>query len=159
MRAAAHAVRLEHMRLSHAAGLRWLNLGGTAPWLSDGITAHKRAWGAEVIDRPGNHRLLLVGWRRWTPAIARFLAAFPLIVRRPWGFGAVACAIGEPAAALKRWHRMAPLGVSRLAVVDETGREALLWSRRHGQRGISLERPPSSAELVHLIDHEAAKGR
>jgi len=102
------AARLENMRLAHATGLRWLDLGGTAPWLSDGITAHKRAWGAEVIDRPGNHRLLLVGWRRWTAAVARYLAAFPLILRRSWGFGAVAGGIGEPAAALERWRRMAP---------------------------------------------------
>jgi hypothetical protein len=157
-RMAAYAVRLEHMRISLAAGLGWLNLGGVAPWLSDGITRHKRAWGAEVTDRLGNHRTLLVGWRRWTPAIALFLAAFPLIVRRPWGFGAVLAAGGgapELDAALKRWRGLAPRGIARMIVLDESGAAALLWSERHGSRLVDLGQPPASARLVELIDHGA----
>ncbi|MGD9508967.1 MAG: hypothetical protein AB7I59_19655 [Geminicoccaceae bacterium] len=154
-RLAAYAVRLEHMRVSHAGGLRWLNLGGVAPWLSDGVARHKRAWGAELIDRQGNHRTLLVGWRRWTPAIARFLAAFPLVVRRPWGFGAVLAATGEtpqPDVALKCGRSLAPRGITRMTVLDASGAAALLWSERHGARRIVLAQPPSSAQAVELID-------
>jgi hypothetical protein len=154
-RLAAYAVRVEHMRVSHAAGLHWLNLGGVAPWLSDGIARHKRAWGAELIDRQGNHRTLLVGWRRWAPAIACFLAAFPLVVRRPWGFGAVLAVGGEspqPDAALERWRGLAPRGITRMTVLDADGSSALLWSEQHGARTVDLAQPPSSARTVELID-------
>jgi hypothetical protein len=99
-RAAALVVRVEHMRVANASGLRWLNMGGTAPWLSNGVTGHKRAWGGEVVDRGGNHRVVLVGWRRWAP-VARFLASYPLLVRRPWGFGAATAAADHAAADLQ----------------------------------------------------------
>ena len=155
-RTAAYAVRLEHVRLCHAAGLRWLNVGGVAPWLSDGITRHKRAWGAELVDRTGHQRTLLVGWRRWNPALARFFAAFPLIVRRPWGFGAVVATEGEALEAVfERWRDLAPRGIARMLVLAESGHAALIWSERGGARILDLAQPPASARLVELIDRDA----
>ena len=159
VRSAAYQVRVEHMRCAHAAGLRWLSMGGIAPWLSDGLVMHKRAWGGELIDRYTSHRALLVGWRRWTPAIARFLAAYPLIVRRPWGFGAVAAATGsapaDRAAALKRWRGLAPLGIRRLLVLADSGAEATVWSANQAISDGLRPDAASSAAVLDIIDHKA----
>ena len=141
VRLAAYQVRLEHMRRAHAAGLHWLNMGGVGPWLADGMMRHKRAWGGEIVDRYTSHRLLLVGWRRWSSAIACFLAAYPLVVRRPWGFGVIVAATGstptDRAEAFKRWRRLLPHDIRRLLVLADTGTEATVWSGKPIESGMN----------------------
>jgi hypothetical protein len=153
-RRAQYASRAEHMRLAHQAGLRWLNMGGGRPWLSDGMLAHKRAWGGELAERPGCHRELLVGWRRCTPAVAAFLAAHPLLVRGPGGFCAVTAPSPagpvDPDAALASWRPHAPGGLQRLHVVSGSG-VASAWLTGGARRDAPLPGPASSAELQRVI--------
>ena len=131
-------------------------MGGVAPWLSDGSAIHKRSWGGELVDRYTSHRVLLVGWRLWTPAIARFLAAYPILARRSWGFGAIVAADNDTpaarAAAHKIWHRLSPRGLRRLAVVGAGGAVGSLWSLDGGLTEWAFPRPISSADLMRTLD-------
>jgi hypothetical protein len=155
-RRAQYASRAEHMRLAHQAGLRWLNMGGGRPWLSDGMLAFKRAWGGELAERPdGRRRDVLVGWRRCTPAVQAFLAAYPLVVRDGDGFSAVAAfspaGPADPDAALASWRLHAPGGLRRLHVVSEN---RVAWAgleSRGARREARLPGPAGSAELRRII--------
>ena len=153
VRRAQYASRAEHMRLARQAGVRWLNMGGGRPWLSDGMMAFKRAWGGELVERPDRLRSLLVGWRRRTPAVAAFLAASPLVICQGGHFGAVTAAPrAEPDAALAAWRPHAPSGLRHLYAITAGG--SVAWG---GPRdGIAVQQtrlhaPGSSAQLQHLM--------
>jgi hypothetical protein len=59
------------------AGAAWIDLGGSMPWLTDGVFLSKRYWGGELVLHPWQRQSLLVAWPRWAPAAAALLALAP----------------------------------------------------------------------------------
>jgi hypothetical protein len=148
---ATYVCHAAHMRLAGERGLRWLSMGAVRPWLSDGVLAHKRAWGGELAPRPADHRSLLVGWRRCTPAVAAFLATYPLVIREPGGFAAVTAAAHGTEETSAFWRARAPGGVRRLHVVAE-GRVTSVGLPDGSPRRTAASRgEASSAELLRLV--------
>jgi hypothetical protein len=154
---ARYASRAGHIRLSAERGVRWLSFGGCRPWLSDGMLASKRGWGGELVPRPDDLRSSLVGWRRWTPAIARFLADYPLLVRAPGGFAAITAA-PDSRTPPSYWRDRAPRGLRQLHVVARLG--VLSTGLVHGvsDRTTAFEGRASSAELSEIVRSVATSG-
>jgi hypothetical protein len=59
------------------------------PCLADGLLQVKRCWGGRLVEPDDLTHDLLVGWSTATPAVKRFLAASPLIVRDGRGYAVV----------------------------------------------------------------------
>jgi hypothetical protein len=149
---ATYVCHAAHMRLAGERGLRWLSMGAARPWLSDGVLVHKRAWGGELAARPADHRSLLVGWRRWTPAVAAFLAAHPLVIREPGGFAAVAVAAHGTEESPAFWRARAPGGLRRLHLVAEGEVTSVgLCDGSPRCTTAALRGEASSAELLRLV--------
>ena len=140
------ASRAGHIRLATERGLRWLNMGGCRPWLSDGMFASKGAWGGELVPRADDLRSLLVGWRHWTPAVARLLAEHPLLLRAPDGFAAITVArhghvlVGRRLAGVGALHLVARAGLTTIARAP--GVES---------REVAFDGEPSSARVAVIL--------
>jgi hypothetical protein len=106
---------------ARAQGLLALDLGGALPSLRDGVLAHKRGWGACLVDRSTSHHDVLVRWTHFNGSVARFLEDVPLIFRDRAGFAAVSAVAtggaGVAAAGSEVWNRYAPPGLDRLYVI------------------------------------------
>jgi hypothetical protein len=148
------ASRAGHIRWCAERGLRWLVMGGCRPWLSDGMLANKRAWGGELVPRSDDLRSLLVGWRQWRPAIARFLADYPLVVRAPGGFAAITAAADDRTPP-SNWRDRAPRGVRQLHVAAGSGVISVGLGDGVPDRTTTFEEGASSARLVDIV-HSAA---
>jgi hypothetical protein len=148
------ASRAGHIRWCAERGLRWLVMGGCRPWLSDGMLANKRAWGGELVPRSDDLRSLLVGWRRWRPAIAGLLADYPLVVRAPRGFAAITAAPDDRTPP-SYWRDRAPRGLRQLHVLAGSGVTSAGLADGIPDQTIVFEGEASSARLVAII-HSAA---
>lgn len=140
------ASRAGHIRLAAEYGLRWLNMGGCRPWLSDGMFASKRAWGGELVPRADDLRSLLVGWRYWTPAVARFLAEHPLLLRAPDGFAALTVARHGHALGARQ-----PPGIGALHLVARAGLTTIARATGAEGREVAFAGEPSSARLAAIL--------
>jgi hypothetical protein len=144
------ASRAGHVRLCAERGLRWLSMGACRPWLSDGMLGNKRAWGGELVPRPDDLRSLLVGWRRWTPAMARFLADYPLVVRAPGGLAAITAA-PDGRTPPDHWRERAPRGLRQLHVVARSAVAAAGLAEGVPDRTVGIAGEASSAALSALV--------
>jgi hypothetical protein len=143
---ARYASRAEHIRLAVQRGLRWLSMGGCRPWLSDGMLANKRYWGGTLVPRADDVRSLLVGWPRWTPAVARFLIDHPLILRAPGGFAAITVAsnAGSPE------HRP-PNGIQALHVIARSRMTSIGLMPGVDDLATAFAGEPSSLKVATLL--------
>ncbi|MFL5332276.1 MAG: hypothetical protein ACJ8H8_03650, partial [Geminicoccaceae bacterium] len=151
------ASRAGHIHWCAERGLRWLVMGGCRPWLSDGMLANKRAWGGELVPRSDDLRSLLVGWRRWRPALAQLLADYPLVVRAPDGFGAITAA-PDDCTPPSDWQGRAPRGLRHLHVVAGSGVISVGLVDGVPHRTTAFGEEVSSANLVAIIGAAAMSG-
>jgi hypothetical protein len=100
------ATHLAAFAIARAAGCREIDMGFCRPCLADGLFQVKQAWGGMIVDSPEVGHDFLLGWRRLTPAVDRFLAESPLVVRH--GRGSAAVVAGESGGQPRR----APPGIA-----------------------------------------------
>lgn len=87
--AAVYVHAIEHAR---AAGCAGIDLRGSRPSPLDGLTRHKRKWGASAYDRADVVSTTFVRWSRLTPAVESLLARSPLLFRDAGGLSAAGVA-------------------------------------------------------------------
>jgi hypothetical protein len=75
--------------LARSLGCGEIDFRNCRPCLADGLLQVKRSWGGRLVEPDDLTHDLLVGWSTATPAVTRFLAASPLIVRDGRGFSVV----------------------------------------------------------------------
>lgn len=120
--AACYACLLSH---AQATGCHAVDLRGSRPSPSDGVTRYKRKWGAELYDRADVVSTTFVRWNRVTPAVASLLARFPLIFREHGGLSVLGVESGAGAASDLEAMRMAGLRRTILATRGDRRAEAL----------------------------------
>jgi hypothetical protein len=147
------ASRAGHVRLIGERGLRSLYMGSCRPWLSDGMLLNKRAWGGNLVPRRDDVCSVLVGWRQWRPAIARFLADHPLVVRALGGFAAITASLDSQTPPTY-WRERLPGGLRELHVVTRAGVRSTALTKAGPERTTVLPGEPSSAALGKLIRAE-----
>ena len=105
-------------------GYKRLDFGKSRPHLLDGVLLHKKGWGARLADSPDDQTEFHLSWPVFTPAIAQWLAATPLVVRDCGGLSALtALAENEsPEAFQRRLSRLWSPGLSRIIVLSEPTR-------------------------------------
>lgn len=144
------ASRAGHVRFAVERGLPWLSMGGCRPWLSDRMLASKRAWGGQLVPRPDDLRSLLVGWSHWTPAVARFLADHPLLLRDQGGFAAISAAPDDPIRP-GQWRHRPPAGVRALHLVAPTGVTTKGLADGVASRDIAFAGEASSRRIATIL--------
>jgi hypothetical protein len=75
--------------LARSLGCREIDFRNCRPCLADGLLQVKRSWGGCLVEPDDLTHDLLVGWSEATPAVTRFLAGSPLIVRDSRGYAVV----------------------------------------------------------------------
>ncbi|MGD9508968.1 MAG: hypothetical protein AB7I59_19650 [Geminicoccaceae bacterium] len=144
------ASRAGHVRLAAERGLPWLSMGGCRPWLSDGLLASKRAWGGQLVPRADDLRSLLVGWSHWTPAIARFLADHPLVLRTRGGFAAISAA-PDGGIGPGQWRHRPPVGIQALHVVARSGLTSTGLVPGIADSATTFDTGPSSSQFAGML--------
>ncbi|MDF1585487.1 hypothetical protein [Marinimicrococcus flavescens] len=105
------------VELARRCGRPFVNLGGSLPSLSDPVLQSKRLWGAALVERGRADHELLLGWRRWNPAVAGFLADLAPVVRLSGGLGAVVVPREEETGDSAR-RRLAAAGLDTLLLLE-----------------------------------------
>lgn len=83
------AVQVFGARLARALGCTVLDFRGCRPSLTDGALRYKAKWDAALYDKGDVFHSMLLGWERFTPALASFLERTPLLFRTGTGFSAL----------------------------------------------------------------------
>jgi hypothetical protein len=93
--------------LARSLDCREIDFRNCRPCLADGLLQVKRYWGGCLVEPDDLTHDLLVGWSEATPAVSRFLAESPLIVRDGRGYAVVHASVAAPSV----WRE--PPGVRR----------------------------------------------
>lgn len=102
------------LELARSVGCDEVDFRNCRPCLADGLLQAKRSWGGRLVEPDDLTHDLLVGWGTATPAVTRFLAASPLIVRDGRGY-----AVMDGNASGSSLWRQPPGITSRIAPVIE----------------------------------------
>jgi hypothetical protein len=93
-----------------------VDLRNSRPCLTDGLVRVKQSWGGRLVPPDDVTHDFLIGWHSATPAVIRFLADAPLVVRHARGFSAVQADAPQPS------PNPAPPGVDHVIVPEPGGR-------------------------------------
>ena len=126
-RGAASALYFHAIRHARERGCRFLDFGGCAGCLTDGVLHYKRKWGVQVRIRPTNQFYTLVRWAAWNTAVAAFLTELPLVHQSGNRLTAIAAMHFEGAAGQaetdKIYGTLHVPGLDEFAIVNTCGWE------------------------------------
>jgi hypothetical protein len=113
---AMSATYLACLETARTLGCDEVDLRNSRPCLTDGLVRVKQSWGGRLVPPDDVTHDFLIGWHSAGPALMRFLADAPLIVRHARGFATVQAGAPQPTP-----HPMPP-GVDHVIVPEPDGR-------------------------------------
>lgn len=115
--AAVYCFAIQHLI---ERGNRMLHLGGSRPFLRDGVLQYKKKWGTQIVDHSA--KWFVLNASRHTVAVKSFLANNPFFFETDGvlsGAIFVAKDIAMPDDAVRRWHKdFVDLGILHVKVFD-----------------------------------------